>query len=192
MGQIFEVLVDLWQIGNRWARAAILFVVIGPLAGLGLALAGFNGFAAAAILVSFVSLIILPFIWPLVAGVVIGVLGRQPRGREVFRWFALYIGGLLTYGFYLYWVPVSEDPVLVIPLALAVGAWAFLRLGGAGGFFFKWLKRVLAAAVVVITIVFFPRRKRKSSAFAGASGSGSQSSSDSRDSGSAVRRYSTG
>ena len=155
--EILEFIGDLWNTGNWWARAAIVSVFVPPLVALLFAFRGLNPVATAVALTPLLALIFVPLamIDPFVIVAVAGVLGLHPTVAAVRQWLArwipLYIGSVLAYGVYLFFVPIGNNPVLVLPLVGAVGAAAFLKLGGAprpAVRFFGWV-------AFAITIAFF-------------------------------------
>lgn len=170
MGQAWEVVIDLWETGNRWARATIVFVFAPPLGALLLAFLGLKAWATATALAPLLVLIFAPLalLDPLVIVVVAGALGLHPTAAAVRQWLArwipLYIGSVLTYGVYLFYVPISNNPVLVLPLVGAVGAMAFFAISGVRGTVVRWATRVLAVTAIAITVAFFFGGKPKEKA----------------------------
>lgn len=156
MGQAWEVVIDLWETGNWWARAAIISVLGPPLVALLFALKGLNAVAMAVALIPLLALVFVPLalIDPMVIGVVAGALGLHPTAASIRQWLArwipLYIGSVLTYGVYLFFVPIGNNPVLVLPLVGAVGAAALFAVGGA-----RRVARFFAAIATGITVAFF-------------------------------------
>lgn len=161
MGQAWEAVIDLWETGNWWARAAIIVVFVPPLVALFLALYGLNPAATAVALTPILELVFvsLALLDPLVIVVAAGALGLHPTAEAVRRWLAhwipLYIGSVLAYGVYLFFVPISKNPVLVLPLVAAVGAVALLAIAGARGTAVWWAKFILTTVAIGITVAFF-------------------------------------
>lgn len=161
MGQAWELFVDLWETGNRWARQAILLVLVTPLVALAFALFGFRALATATALTALLApvFMLLALIDPMVVIVVAVALGLEPTATAVRRWLArwisLYIGSVLAYGVYLFFVPIGNNPVLVLPLIAAVGAMALFAISGARGTVVRWTTYILAVIAVAITLAFF-------------------------------------
>lgn len=170
MGQALEVVIDLWETGNWWARAAIVSVFVPPLVALLFALGGLNPIATAMALTPLLALVFVPLalIDPMVIGVAAGALGLHPTAAAIRQWLArwipLYIGSVLAYGVYLFFVPVSNNRLLVLPLIGAVGAMAFFAISGVRGTVVRWATRVLAVIAIVITIAFFFSGKKEAGA----------------------------
>lgn len=167
---ILEFIGDLWATGNWWARAAIIFVFGPPLVALLLALGGLNAFAMATVLTSLLALLFAPLavVDPLVIVVAAGALGLHPTAAALRQWLArwvpLYLGSVLAYGVYLFFVPISKNPVLVLPLIGAVGAVTLLAIAGARGTAAWWAKSILATVAIGITIAFFFGGKKEAEA----------------------------
>lgn len=156
MRQFLEVIVDLWETGNWWARAAIVFVFVPPVVALLLALAGFRVLAAAMSLTPLLVLAFVPLamIDPLVIAVVAGALGLHPTATAVRQWLArwvpFYLGAMMTLGVYLYFVPISNDPSLVVPLIGAISAVGVFAVAGRRG-----IACFFATVAIGITVAFF-------------------------------------
>jgi len=155
--EIFELIGGLWDTGNWVVRAAILSVFVPPLVALLFALFGLKAIATAVALTPLLVLVFLPLamIDPLVIVVVAGALGLHPTAADVRQWIArwipLYVGSVLVFGVYLFFVPISRNRVLVLPLIGAVGAVAFLKLGGVP----RWVTRTCTLVALGISIAFF-------------------------------------
>lgn len=168
--EIWEFVVDLWDTGNWWVRAAIVFVFVPPLVALLFALGGFNAVATAMALTPLLALVFVPLaiIDPLVIVAVAGALGFHPTAANfrqwLARWVPLYIGSVLAYGVYLFFVPVANNPVLVLPLIGAVGAVTLFVASGARGTVVRWTTRILAIIAIGITVVFFFSGKKEAEA----------------------------
>lgn len=170
MNQALEFIVDLWDTGNWWARAAIVFVFGPPFVALLFALGGLGPFATAVALTPLLALVFVPLalIDPMVIGVTAGALGLHPTAASIRQWLArwipLYIGSVLAYGVYLFFVPVSRNPVLVLPLIGAVGAVVLFAISGSRGTVVRWTTRILATVAIGITISFFFGGKKEAEA----------------------------
>lgn len=161
IAQAWEVVIDLWETGNWYARATIVSVFAPPLIALLLALRGLNVFAMAVALIPLLALVFVPLalLDPLVIVVAAGALGLHPTAAAIRQWLArwipFYIGSVLTYGVYLFFVPIGNNPVLVLPLIGVVGAMTFFAISSVRGTVVQWTTRALAVIAIVITVAFF-------------------------------------
>lgn len=146
--EIFGLLGQLWNTGDRLLRIAVLLICLWPFVLIDVALLIEPMVVFLAILPVFGSILLLAE-YPMV----IAVVSAFDGGRRGLRWIATIIGAELVIGFYLSVVSVSNDPMLVPLLIISLAAILFFAIGAQGDFSRKAV-RFFIAVFLILTAIF--------------------------------------
>ncbi|MBI2003559.1 MAG: hypothetical protein HYS78_01065 [Parcubacteria group bacterium] len=165
LGGLLYAISSIWWRITRLARLAIVLLASGPILGAGLALFGERGLATAATLTPVLGGLLMLWIAlrnprNLAAiGAIVGILAVPQNRAQIFAsflsWIALYLALAATAGVYVYFVPISNNRPLVLPLVASIGALAFFALSGRRGKVVQWAKTVLTLFAIGITVAFY-------------------------------------
>ncbi len=151
LNELGEWVAVLWATSDRYIRwgLVLIFSTIILIAAAGVS--GSETLAAIAMLLPVFGTILL-----FAGGVspTAVVVAGAAAGTNVVRWLATLLGGIMLFGLYMYFVPVNADPILVVPLVVAILAFLFFAYGAK----FKGrgpLVVSILGVVAVITGIFF-------------------------------------
>lgn len=152
---LWEIVVDVWDTGNRIAKLALVCILCWPLIPLIYALSGWNVLVVNALIglipaIAFLTI----FITRLVDPLVLAVLASVKKGRQAVQLLFSIVAGESAIGLYFTLVPVANNRPMVPVLMLVAITLIFFMIGIQG----KWVgkaKAVLILMVLGITGTFF-------------------------------------
>jgi len=151
--ELWEIILDIWATGNRWARIALAIIIGWPILLLVYALGNppiWSGSLMALIPVIALFILIMTRLDPMVLAVVMAF----KKGRTVLSYISTIVGIELAIGVYCTLVRIGNDPELAMLLILFLITYIFLAMGVKGNKFVGFAKSVCIVGIIILTAIF--------------------------------------